>query len=698
MRISTKFWLCITALVMGYMATVGLNSILSRRNEALLERTAEVAFPAAQEAQAAQADFKRQLQTYQDAIVLGEADGLAKAEGIAGEVRLRLEALIGDDRLAEHRRKQALALVDELKSYSARADISYRQIAAGETSQALMAAAGVLEREGRDLLGRIEDFARDLSVDLRGIIDTTIEATVRQRAASEIAFVVIAISTLSVIAVIIARWARRLDDVMYAADRLAKGDYHCDIGGQGNDEVGLLAQGFDGMRQAVQRRDQELRAFNETLEAQVRERTQEIEERNNDLAKQIGERRRAEQSLRLLDEAVAQIPEAVVVVTADADPEAQRFAYVNPGFARLLGIHREESSSLSMAILWNENDRDPRNPLRALTASVLGGRPGNVELQTVLANGQRMLDVHAAPVRDDSDTVTHIVYFIRDITDRRVLEAQRSQGQKLESIGQLAAGVAHEINTPIQFVGDNLRFLDDSFSEILVLLNAQERLRSALESAPISGDAISTYDACAAKTDLGYLREEVPKAINQSLEGVNRVATIVRALKEFAHPESPNMQANDLHRAIESTLAVSRNEYKYVADLVTEFDPDVPSIECLIGEINQVVLNMVINASHAISDVVKDSGTKGTITITTRRDGDWVEVRITDTGCGMSSAVQERIFEPFFTTKPVGKGTGQGLYIAHDIIVKKHHGRILVTSAPGSGTTFAIRLPITQPR
>jgi signal transduction histidine kinase len=193
--------------------------------------------------------------------------------------------------------------------------------------------------------------------------------------------------------------------------------------------------------------------------------------------------------------------------------------------------------------------------------------------------------------------------------------------------------------------------------------------------------------------DLSYLRAEVPSAIQQLLEGVDHVAGIVRAMKEFSHPGRGEKMPLDINRAIESTILVSRNEWKYVADVTTDFDRELPLVPCLAGEFNQVILNLIINAAHAISEVVGDTGRKGTVHIGTRQGDGWVEVRVSDTGIGIPEAIQPLIFDPFFTTKPVGKGTGQGLAIAHSVIVKKHGGSIKVESAPGAGARFAIRLP-----
>ncbi|RLB15494.1 MAG: histidine kinase, partial [Deltaproteobacteria bacterium] len=283
----------------------------------------------------------------------------------------------------------------------------------------------------------------------------------------------------------------------------------------------------------------------------------------------------------------------------------------------------------------------------------------------------------------------------RDITERKLLERQLAQAQKLESIGQLAAGIAHEINTPTQYVGDNTRFLKEGFEDLDRLVNEYQELVKELSEKGGFEESIERVTEIADEIDLEYLREEIPLAIKQSLAGVERVAKIVRAMKEFSHPGSDEKTPTDLNKAIENTVTVARNEWKYVADLEIDFDEKLPPVPCLPGEMNQVILNMIVNASHAIADVVGDGANgKGTITIRTRKEEEWAEIRIEDTGAGIPEEIRERIFDPFFTTKEVGKGTGQGLSIAHNVIVDKHGGMIDVESDAGKGTTFIIRLPL----
>lgn len=319
------------------------------------------------------------------------------------------------------------------------------------------------------------------------------------------------------------------------------------------------------------------------------------------------------------------------------------------------------------------------------------------EIHYTRADGvKRILGLSLHPIRSDGEGTRGCLLLGNDITDLMVMQHQSLQAQKLESIGQLAAGIAHEINTPTQYVGDNTRFLSDAYTDYTALIDLYGELLARLDAGEDTADLRQRVTEMIDDIDLDYLREEVPTAITQTIEGVERVSKIVRSMKNFAHPGAQEKVPVDIAAAIESTVTISRNEWKYVAELETDVPTDLPPLLCLPDEFNQVVLNMIINASHAIADKVgKDGTTKGLITISARRDGDDMEIRISDTGAGIPKSVQGRIFDPFFTTKDVGKGTGQGLNIAHSVIVEKHGGSISFTSEEGEGTTFILRLPLT---
>jgi signal transduction histidine kinase len=280
-----------------------------------------------------------------------------------------------------------------------------------------------------------------------------------------------------------------------------------------------------------------------------------------------------------------------------------------------------------------------------------------------------------------------------DVTEQRRLESDLAQAQKLESVGRLAAGVAHEINTPVQFVSDSVQFVRDAMDDLSGIVTRYRDLRIAAEKGEGVAEAAKAAEEAEDDADLDYILENAPVALDRAREGLGRVAAIVRSMKEFAHPDRKEMAQVDINHAIASTLVIASNEYKYVADVMTEFG-ELPAVNCYAGEINQVVLNLIVNAAHAIADVVKGTPEKGTIRVRTRVVGDCAEIAIADTGKGIPPEVRSRIFDPFFTTKEVGKGTGQGLAIARTVIVDKHGGTLHFETEMGQGTTFIIRLPI----
>lgn len=322
---------------------------------------------------------------------------------------------------------------------------------------------------------------------------------------------------------------------------------------------------------------------------------------------------------------------------------------------------------------------------------------GKMHEQVIVAHtaaGQKVIRLVINPILPAVKTCQAAVVLMEDITEKLSLERELHQAQKLEAIGQLAAGIAHEINTPIQYVGDNLRFLGESFNDILAICTTLQLLVQEGQSGHWP-DAVAQARHALEERDVPFLAEEIPQTIAQSQEGVRRVAAIVRAMREFSHPGTEEKVLVDVNHALDNTLTVSRNEWKYVADVQTDFDPALPMLRCLPGEINQVFLNLIVNAAHAIGEVVGTGGDQlGQIRVSTRADNGWLEIRIADSGGGIPEAIQDRIFDPFFTTKKVGVGTGQGLAIARNVVVEKHQGSLRFATEAGRGTTFIIRLPL----
>ncbi len=335
--------------------------------------------------------------------------------------------------------------------------------------------------------------------------------------------------------------------------------------------------------------------------------------------------------------------------------------------------------------------------LRERLARVL--ETGTVESFETTSPGPtgRMLSfsVHLGPLRD-RDRIVGAVSVAKEITALRRHQTEFATARRLTAVGTLAAGVAHEINTPVQFVSDSIHFLRDASRDIHAVLEKLQVVRDlAARNAPREelDVALAVARRFEDEADLDYVFASAPKAFDRCVDGLTRVATIVRAMKEFAHPSQREMEPADLNHAIENTLTIARNEYKYVADLRTDLG-ELPPVRCCINDINQVVLNLVVNAAHAIADRVEGSEEKGTITVRTTREGDHAVISIRDTGNGIAEAIADRIFEPFFTTKEVGRGTGQGLALAWDVITEKHRGELRFESEVAVGTTFFIRLPL----
>lgn len=278
------------------------------------------------------------------------------------------------------------------------------------------------------------------------------------------------------------------------------------------------------------------------------------------------------------------------------------------------------------------------------------------------------------------------------------LHTRLLQAQKLESIGQLAAGIAHEINTPAQFISANITFLTEAFEASSQLIDTMLKLFESVKKGGVTEELIKDNEKNLAHLDWDYLKEEIPGALTQSAEGIQRVTSIVKAMKEFSHPGGKGKVNADLNRIIETTVTVSRNEWKFVATVETDLDPSLQSVPCLADEIGQVILNLLVNAAHAIENRLKDNpdSKNGKITIRTRQYDQEVEILITDTGVGIPEHIRHKVFDPFFTTKEVGRGTGQGLAIAYDVITNKHNGTLAFETEANVGTTFIVRLPRTQ--
>jgi PAS domain S-box-containing protein len=421
----------------------------------------------------------------------------------------------------------------------------------------------------------------------------------------------------------------------------------------------------------------------------------------NTLAQGI-QRKHAEEARRQSEEKYRSLINNIPDVTWTCDSQG-RFMFISPNVAKVLGYTPEEIYQNPQHWFDSLHPDDEINVRSSYHALFIQNAVFDVNYRVRSKAGNWLWLHERAVATYEKDGTWYADGVFSDITlQRQVEEALRQseehlrRAQKLESIGQLAAGIAHEINTPMQYIGDNTRFLLDSFNELNAVIGKDRELLQACQDMGVHSELVAEAQATLESADMDYLLLEIPKSLQQSLEGVEHVTKIVQSLKDFAHPGSKK-KAADLNKAIESTITVARNEWKYVADVVTNFDSTLPAVPCVLSELNQVVLNLIINAAHAITEVVGNAQNgKGTIIISTQHDDQYAEIRVTDTGTGIPEKIRDRVFDPFFTTKEVGRGTGQGLAISHEVIVKKHKGTIQFESEVGRGTTFIIKLPLQE--
>lgn len=408
------------------------------------------------------------------------------------------------------------------------------------------------------------------------------------------------------------------------------------------------------------------------------------EQFERDVGERSAELKRSREQYRLIAETTRAIP-------FELDLAQGRFSYIGPQAERLLGI--PESRWRQAGFL---DELLPRERESAARVQLEEASPGSFEtLCSVVTGDGRVVELRWTVSCEIVDGNRFLRGLMLDVTEARRLVREMAQGQKLESVGRVATGVAHEINTSVQFISDSVRFVRHALKDVPRAL-ADYR---ALAADVLSGKDVTAQARRASETDeaadVDYFLKNAPDALDRALEGIGRVGSVVRSMTEFAHPDSRIKSDVDINRSIRMTLNMARNEYKSVAELVTDFG-EIPAVRCHAGDINQVVLNLLLNAAHAIGDAVRGTTGKGQITVRTRGIADFVEISIADTGPGIPESVRGRIFEPFVTTKEVGRGAGQGLALSRGIVVDRLKGSLHFETETGIGTTFFIRLPVSD--
>lgn len=446
---------------------------------------------------------------------------------------------------------------------------------------------------------------------------------------------------------------------------------------------GIVTTYLDATRRS--RAEQALRFAFDVLEQRVAERTRE-------LSQEVQERVRTEAALRASKNRLEGITDSLFegVLVTDRDGAV---VFANTSARRLLLADRPMEGQSVDSLFRLSRDGQCLSFADGPFAAVVrfGGVAQDEDAVFVTAPGRSLNVAYACSVLEEDASVYAIISF-KSIEALKTAQREVAQASRLAAVGQLAAGIAHEINTPAQYVGNNLGFLATSFSQTLPVIEVARELAGAAEAIDALAPLCRRLNDAAAAADLDYLLDEIPEAVRQSQEGIVQISRIVLSMKEFSHPGSKSKTLTNLNHAIETTLTVCRNEWKHVATVDLDLDPALPAVECFAAEINQVFLNLIINAAHAIEGSGK--AMPGNIRISTRGVDGGVEISVADSGTGVPMAIRDRIFDPFFTTKEIGKGTGQGLAISHDVIVHKHHGRIEVSGEPGCGAVFTAWLPV----
>lgn len=436
------------------------------------------------------------------------------------------------------------------------------------------------------------------------------------------------------------------------------------------------------------------------LEKEIHRRTmaeEELQHANMSLENKIEEQRKAEQLLARAKEqwecTVDAIPDFIALIDRD-----RKIVRINKALASIMGMNANEAIGHRFCL----SSPEIKSPDEPCSDDVLldSLEPLSKELFIKRLNGY--YEVNVMPYQGPGGVIQGSVFVAHDVSERKAAEKEKDKlksdllhAQKLESVGRLAAGIAHEINSPIQYVTSNVEFMGQAFEDTRKLSDIFLRLLTEAKKISSLQELTREVAASLEAADWTFLVEELPQTIQQSQEGLARVSTIIKAMKEFSHPGSRSKAPVDLNRVIVTTIAVARNEWKYVADVETIFDENIPDVHCLADEMGQVFLNLLVNAGQSIAEKLSESKemTKGCIIIRTSYKDGWVEVRISDNGMGIDESERYKIFDPFFTTKEVGKGTGQGLSIVHDVITKKHDGTISFETEVGKGTTFVVKLP-----
>ncbi len=403
------------------------------------------------------------------------------------------------------------------------------------------------------------------------------------------------------------------------------------------------------------------------------------------------ERRKIESQMRKLQEAIKQSANAIVITDINGNIE-----YVNPKFEEITKYSFDEVKGKNPKIL--KSGYTSKEEYEKLWKTITSGKEWKGIFKNRAKDGTYFWEnAIITPVFNEKGEITNFLAVKENITENIKMKNQLDLARKMEAIGQLAAGVAHEINTPMQFISDNTEFVANSFQSLSAALKEMSEKFYELLDKETAQKVNNAIEEIKEKYDWNFILEEIPAALEQSNEGIERVTKIIKTLKDFSHPSLDAKSRADINKAINDTVLISRNAWKYVAEMETNLSKEIPPVNCYVDKLNQAILNIIVNAAQAIEEKFgKNNSEKGLIKVETYKEDNFAVIKISDNGIGIPKENLDKIFDPFFTTKEVGKGTGQGLALVHDIIVNKHKGEIYVESEPKVGTVFTIKIPINE--
>ncbi len=701
MLISTKIWASISALMLGYCATVVLSWEFTKGMEARLTTVIDSLAPASTLSHQALVAFRQQTQFYQDAVLQGEPSLFKNAASSAREARTGLTALRDLPSISAARKEEVVQLIGDLDRFTSQSATVYGSLAVASPDEATRRHAAELDHATERIKSRLDDLVKGCSDDMRAVLEGTVITTKGEQKFSQILFVVVAITSSTFVILVITRWTRRLKSLLQASERMSLGDFTVPIRDQLQDEVGHLSRSFSLMQDAVHSRGRQLRQFNENLERTIQERTHELSLKNADLLREIQERERTEFSLRLLESAVNQITDAVMITTPLNGQRPLEIVYVNPGFTAMTGFEPQEVIGRSPDLLAGE--KTDRARLEQFFAEPSAGRNAVGELINYHKSGSEVLvEWNAVPLRTKAGEIVNLVAVQRDITQRKqaeeelqLMHRQLLDASRRAGMAEVATGVLHNVGNVLNSVNVSATLVCDrlnnsrlvNLDKAVHLIGENQGGLADFFTVDPRGRQLPTYLSRLSDhllEDRGQTLKELQSLVS-NIEHIKQIVSLQQSYGKssgFLQPARPHEIIDEAVRL--NSLLLQRGDVKVVLNY-----QDCPQVLLDKQKILQILVNLIGNAQHALAS---GPSTEHVLTITLARREQQLSVSVSDTGSGIAPENLAKIFTHGFTTKKDGHGFGLH-YCA--IAAKEMQGTLLVESRGlGQGATFTLVVPV----